>query len=154
MSGPRRERSYRAWCLAHRVIGPSAARKGTPRAARIGPWARAESSPRLQRPARGRVRKSPPASFEAYFYRGGLILQPTSAPSPMASFPLRRKDVEDFNRLLGDTPGYYAKMLGVPVVMANKCGPFTTKLPAFFPAQKSVFPGLSAIVDGDGGIKG
>ena len=137
----------------------------------------------------GRVRKSPPCSFEAYFYRGGndshvietelgrigvgicyenafyerlsalqdasvdLVLQPMSAPSPMASFPLRRKDVEDFNRLLGDTPGYYAKTLGVPVVMANKCGRFTTQLPAFFPAQQLVFPGLSAIVDGDGVIR-
>lgn len=138
----------------------------------------------------GRVRKSPPASFEAYFYRGGndnhvietelgrigvgicyekalyerlstlqdssvdLLLQPTSAPSPMASFPLRQKDVDDFNRLVSETPCYYAKTLGVPVVMANKCGPFATQLPAFFPAQRSVFPGLSAVVDGDGIIKG
>lgn len=138
----------------------------------------------------GRVRKSPPASFEAYFYRGGndvhiietelgrigvgicyenafyerlralhegsvdLVLQPTSAPSPMASLPLRKKDVAAFDRWIGDGPGHYARVLGVPVLMANKCGPFSTPLPAFFPHQQSVFPGLSAIVDGDGVVKG
>jgi N-carbamoylputrescine amidase len=138
----------------------------------------------------GRVRKSPPASFEAYFYRGGndahiietelgrigvgicyenafyerlsalheravdLVLQPTSAPSLMASLPFRKKDVAAFDRWIGDMPGHYARELGVPVMMANKCGPFSTPLPAFFPHQQSVFPGLSTIVDCDGIVKG
>ncbi len=138
----------------------------------------------------GRVRKSPPASFEAYFYRGGhdahiietelgrigvgicyenvfyhrlralhdgsadLVLQPTSAPSPMAALPLLKKDVEEYNRGIGDMPGHYARILGVPVLMANKCGAFHSPLPAPFPVQHSVFPGLSTIVDGDGVVKG
>ena len=72
----------------------------------------------------------------------------------MASFPLRQKDVDDFNRMVGDTPCHYARTLGVPVLMANKCGVFITPLPSFFPTQRSTFPGLSAVVDGDGVIKG
>lgn len=137
----------------------------------------------------GRVRKNPPASVEAYFYRGGsephvidtelgrigvgicyenllhcriaeffdasvdLVLQPTSAGTPTATFPVRPKDAVAFETMLGNGPRENALALGVPVVMANKCGPLVTALPGGFPPQNTRFPGLSAIVDGDGSVK-
>ncbi len=137
----------------------------------------------------GTVRKSPPASFEAYFYRAGngahfidtdlgrigvgicyenslyerllglyensvdLVLQPTSAPTPMISFPLRKKDAAKFDQWIGDMARHYASALGVPVLMANKCGPFVSPVPVGS-EQRSVFPGLSTIVDSDGISKG
>lgn len=136
----------------------------------------------------GRVRKSPPASVEAYFFRGGsdphyidteigrigvgicyenllheritelhrasvdLVLQPTAAGTPTPSFPMRRKDAEAFDCMLRGSTAFYAQALGVPVVMANRCGPLVTPLPGGFPAQNTRFPGLSAIADADGSL--
>lgn len=137
----------------------------------------------------GRVRKSPPASVEAYFFRAGtdphyidteigrigvgicyenllyerisalhqasvdLVLQPTAAGTPMPAFPLRRKDSAAFDCMLKGSTALYAQALGVPVVMANRCGPLVTPLPGGFPAQNTRFPGLSAIADSDGTLK-
>lgn len=137
----------------------------------------------------GRVRKDPPASVEAYFYRGGsgshvidteigrvgvgicyenllyermaelhgrgadLILQPTSAATPTRVFPFRQRDLQAFDCMLGQGAAHYAKVLGVPVVMANKHGTLDTALPGGFPTQHTVFPGLSSIVDGSGAVK-
>lgn len=137
----------------------------------------------------GKVRKAPPASFEAYFYRGGsdehvidtplgcigvaicfenlfydrlaefharrvdLVLQPMSAPLPETSFPFRRRDVDRFAHTVSQLPSVYARALGVPVIMANKCGRFYSKLPAIRKEFRSVFPGLSSIVDSDGTVK-
>lgn len=137
----------------------------------------------------GRVRKQPPASIEAYFYRAGedshvietqwgqvgvgicyenllacrmtelfagkvdMVLQPTSAARPMAAFPIRRRDAQAFDSMLADGTRDYALALGVPVVMANKSGPLVTPLPGGLPPQDTRFPGLSAIVDGDGQVK-
>ena len=136
----------------------------------------------------GKVRKAPPASFEAYFYRGGtddhvintplgrigvaicfenlfyerladfhvkqvdLVLQPLSAPLPEASFPFRRRDVDRFAHTVSQFSSVYARALGVPVVMANKCGRFYSKLPAIREEFSSHFPGLSSIVDSDGTV--
>lgn len=136
----------------------------------------------------GRVRKSPPASVEAYFYRAGsdrhviettigrigigicyenllcrqlcemfdekvdLVLQPTSAATPSITFPLRPSDAKAFERMVADGPAIHARKLGVPVLMANKCGRFISPLPGPFPEQDTRFPGLSRIVDGAGEI--
>lgn len=137
----------------------------------------------------GRVRKSPPASVEAYFFRAGtdphvidteigrigvgicyenllyeriatlhrasvdLVIQPTAAGTPTPAFPMRRKDSAAFDCMLKGSTAFYAKALGVPVVMANRCGPLVTPLPGGFPAQDTKFPGLSAIADSDGTLK-
>lgn len=136
----------------------------------------------------GRVRKNPPASVEAYFFRAGndrhyidtelgrigvgicyenllherivelhaasvdLVLQPSSAATPTATFPIRKRDGETFERMLAGIPAHYARTLGVPVVFANKCGPLVSPLPGGFPAQRTHFPGLSAIADADGSL--
>lgn len=134
----------------------------------------------------GRVRKSPPASVEAYFYRAGndshvietelgrvgvsicyenllferlqglyhasvdIVLGPAAAARPK---PILPGDSERFDQMARLGPSHYAKVLGVPVVMANRTGPLRTKLPGGFPGLNSRFPGLSMIVDSDGAVK-
>lgn len=137
----------------------------------------------------GRVRKNPPASAEAYFFRAGsdrhyidtdigrlgviicyeallherllglyrdrvdLVLIPMSAGTPTPVFPLRRRDAVAFEDSLRGLAAHHASVLGVPVVMANKCGPLVTKMPVGLPAQDTHFPGLSTIVEADGAVK-
>jgi N-carbamoylputrescine amidase len=137
----------------------------------------------------GRVRKNPPASAEAYFFRAGndqhvistelgrigigicyeallyeriaehhqasvdLVLLPMSAGTPSPVFPIRRKDAAEFDRMLQGLAAHYAKSLGIPVALANKCGPLVTALPGMMPMQRTRFPGLSTIADSDGTVK-
>ena len=137
----------------------------------------------------GRVRKSPPASVEAYFFRAGddphhidteigrigvgicyenllyqrlaalheasvdLVVQPTAAGTPTPTFPLRRRDADAFECMIRANTALYAQALGVPVVMANRCGRLVTPLPGMLPAQDTRFPGFSAIADSDGKLK-
>jgi N-carbamoylputrescine amidase len=134
----------------------------------------------------GRVRKSPPASLEAYFYRAGndphvletdvgrigigicyenllferlndlyeaavdLVLQPAAAGRLK---PLVPGDIKRFDRTIRRCAPHYARMLGVPVILADRTGPLCTKLPGGFPEFRSSFPGLSMIVDAHGSIK-
>jgi N-carbamoylputrescine amidase len=134
----------------------------------------------------GRVRKSPPASLEAYFYRAGctphvietelgrigvgicyenllferlndlvqssvdLVLQPSAAGRLK---PIRPGDVALFDRMVERIPVRFAKVLGVPTVLANRAGRIQTKLPGEHGEFDSSFPGLSRIVDSDGTIK-
>lgn len=137
----------------------------------------------------GRVRKNPPASAEAYFFRAGddrhvidtvlgrigigicyeallheriaechqgsvdLLLLPMSAGTPMPVFPLRQRDADAFDRMIGRLAAHHAGVLGVPVGMANKCGPLVTALPGGMPTQRTRFPGLSTVADSDGSVK-
>lgn len=82
-----------------------------------------------------------------------LVLMPHSAPSPMRSNRLVARDVEIYEDTLRTIPEWFATSLGVPVVMANKCGPWRSPLPLVpFAAQVSTFPGFSKIVDSDGRV--
>lgn len=137
----------------------------------------------------GRVRKNPPASAEAYFFRSGsdvhtieteigrlgisicyeallyerllehhhasvdLVLYPMSAGTPTPVFPIRRKDAAAYDRMLQGLAAHHAQVLGVPTVMANKCGPLVTTLPGGMPMQRTRFPGLSTVADSDGCVK-
>ena len=138
----------------------------------------------------GRVRKNPPASFEAWFYRAGddphwfdtslgrigvgicfenalyerylelhraevdLLLRPFSGASFEARFPIRQRDVDTIDRALREGTGESARLMGIPVVMANKVGRLSSDLPAGFPSQDIEFPGYSAVADGDGRVIG
>ncbi|MGQ9757520.1 MAG: carbon-nitrogen hydrolase family protein [Actinomycetota bacterium] len=85
--------------------------------------------------------------------RVDLLLMPHSAPSPMPNPLFPRRAVEEYNRRLKELAPYYARMLGVPVVMVNKCGPWTSPIPGLpFLTQKSSFPGYTCIADSDGSI--
>lgn len=137
-----------------------------------------------------RVRKSPPASFEAYFFAGGsdchwfdtaigrigvgicfenalyeryaelhqagidLYLRPFSGASFEAKFPVRQRDADVLNSALRDGTAETAKLMGIPVLMANKVGRLISTLPAGFPPQDIEFPGFSAIADSDGTLLG
>lgn len=137
----------------------------------------------------GRVRKNPPASAEAYFFRPGndshyidtsigrlgvcicyeallferlkeqftdrvdLLLIPMSAGTPTPRFPLRKRDAAAFDANIKGLPAHHARALGIPVVMANKCGPLVTAMPGALPDQDTSFPGLSAVVDGEGLVR-
>lgn len=137
-----------------------------------------------------RVRKNPPASFEAYFFTGGndrhwfdtpigrigvgicfenalyeryaelhaagidLYLRPFSGASFEARFPVRQRDADVLNAALRDGTAETARLMGIPVVMANKVGRLATTLPAGFPSQDIEFPGYSAVADGDGALLG
>jgi N-carbamoylputrescine amidase len=83
-----------------------------------------------------------------------LVLQPMSAPLPELSFPMRRSDIARFARDVAELPLLYARTLKVPVLMANKCGPFYSRLPAIRKEYRSTFPGLSSIVNSDGALCG
>ncbi|MDI6830046.1 MAG: carbon-nitrogen hydrolase family protein [Actinomycetota bacterium] len=83
-----------------------------------------------------------------------ILLMPHSAPSPMPNPFFPAGAVAGFNRLLEEMAPFYAAMLGVPAVFANKCGPWVSPMPGLpFLTQTSSFPGLSAIADGDGTVK-
>ena len=58
-----------------------------------------------------------------------------------------------FDSMLQGLAAHHARALGVPTVMANKCGPLVTAMPEWLPAQDTRFPGLSTIVDSDGIVK-
>jgi N-carbamoylputrescine amidase len=134
----------------------------------------------------GLVRKSPPASLEAYFYRAGstphvigtglgrigvgicyenllferlnhlaqssvdLVLQPAAAGRLK---PIRPGDIELFDRMVVRIAPRFARVLGVPVVMANRVGAIHTVLPGEHGDFESSFPGLSQIVDSDATVK-
>jgi len=137
----------------------------------------------------GKVRKTPPASVEAYFTKSGggnryietelgrigvsicgenifcasitelfdasvdIVIQPTSAPTVMKKFPFRQKDVEAVYNLIEKTPQIFSSKLGVPVILANKCGEWNSPVPGLSPDQNSRFTGKSSIVDSDGLVK-
>lgn len=83
-----------------------------------------------------------------------LVLMPHSAPSPSPSLLFPAAAVKAFDRGLGDLAEHYSRLLGVPVAMVNKCGPWRSPVPFLpFLKQDSSFPGLSAIADSDGRVK-
>lgn len=134
----------------------------------------------------GRVRKSPPASLEAYFYCAGsdshiietelgrigvgicyenllyehlrelceekidLVLQPTAAGRPL---PMKPGDIQLFDSMVRRISPRYARVLGVPVVLANRSGAICTPMPGDSGIFDSTFAGLSTIVDADGSVK-
>jgi len=86
-----------------------------------------------------------------------LLLMPFSVANLMESLIHNRKFLEYFNNRLGELACYYACLLGVPVVMANKCGRWQSPVPVFgLPflwKEDSTYAGLSTIVDSDGTVK-
>jgi len=83
-----------------------------------------------------------------------LLLMPHSAPTPMPNILFSRKQVEGYKRALQRLAASYSRLLGIPAVMINKCGPWQTPLPGLpFWNQDSTFPGLSTIADSDGTVK-
>lgn len=84
-----------------------------------------------------------------------LLIMPHSAPLPRERailFP--RKQYEYYHAVMKGLAAHYARLLGIPAVMINKCGPWVSPLPGV-PRfrERSSFPGLSTIADSDGKVK-
>jgi hypothetical protein len=79
-----------------------------------------------------------------------LVLQPAAAGRPK---PLIPGDLDRFDRMVRGIARHYARVLGVPVVMADQAGPLRTPLPGGVGELTSSFPGMSTIVDSDGTVK-
>ncbi|WP_287154356.1 carbon-nitrogen hydrolase family protein [Candidatus Solincola tengchongensis] len=85
--------------------------------------------------------------------RVDLLLMPHSAPSPMPNPLFPRRAVEEYNRRLRELAPHYARLLGIPAVMVNKCGPWVSPIPGLpFLTQRSSFPGFTCIADSDGTV--
>ncbi|MBN1259070.1 MAG: glycine--tRNA ligase, partial [Anaerolineae bacterium] len=83
-----------------------------------------------------------------------LLLMPHSAPTPKANPLYPRRIVAHDEHALETLAVRYARMLGIPTIMANKCGPWDSpilRLPML--TQHTYFPGFSAIADSDGAVK-
>lgn len=83
-----------------------------------------------------------------------ILLRPFSGASFQAKFPVRQQDVDVLNEALRVGTAQTARVMGIPVVMANKVGRLKTSLPAGFPDQDVEFPGHSAVADSDGTLLG
>lgn len=78
-----------------------------------------------------------------------LILLPHADPVPEAA-------ADDapaaWDHDLRDTARQFAVTLGVPAVLANQAGQWSSPMPGLLPDQRSYFRGQSAVVTGDGAI--
>lgn len=75
-----------------------------------------------------------------------------SAPTPQQTWYYGRRQAEAFVASFRHGAQNYARMLGIPAVQVNKCGPWTSPMPAFFPPQRSRYEGQSEIADSNGEI--
>lgn len=82
-----------------------------------------------------------------------LVLMPHSYPVRSGASGMFSK--ERMIRSLQGIAPLYASLLGVPVVLANKCGLWESSIPGpqLVKVAGSFFPGLSIIVDSDGSVK-
>lgn len=125
----------------------------------------------------GWVRKYKSGSFEAFFFRGDTgshvidtelgkmgvgicydnyltrFLQTVKSESvDMVIMP--QANVDAYTKVGKEMALLYARLLGVPAVMSNKCGAVRGALPVFsFMKAQFNYPGLSTIADSDGTIK-
>lgn len=81
-----------------------------------------------------------------------IALMCFSAPTPQQTWLYGPRQVQAFRASFRHGAQNYARMLGIPAVQVNKSGPWSSKLPAFFPAQSSRYDGLSEIADSTGEI--
>ena len=79
-----------------------------------------------------------------------LLLMPMCAPTPMRNILYNEKKIIAYHNVLKHAATRMAQQHGVPVIMANKAGPWDTPLPGWLPDVHSTFPGFSHIADSDG----
>lgn len=81
-----------------------------------------------------------------------LLLLPHSSPIPQKRNHIAQEHIDRFIADVGMATERYSKLLGIPVVLSNKCGEFRSAAP-FGPYERTTFPGLSTISDADGLVK-
>ena len=127
----------------------------------------------------GRVRKQPPAAFEAFFTKSGsgphvidtelgkigvgicyenelsYLLQMVHSQSvDLMLMPHATPAIAGMVFSLGELAPAYARLLGVPSILCDQCGQWQSPYPGIpFYKSDSSFVGLSTIADSDGAIK-
>lgn len=81
-----------------------------------------------------------------------LLVMSFSAPTPAQTWFYRKQNVAAYLASYLHGASNMARLLGIPAIQVNKCGAWSSDLPAFFPAQVSKFDGQSEIADGNGTI--
>lgn len=79
-----------------------------------------------------------------------MLLLPMCAPTPPRSIFYGKRRIAAYHDSFRRGATMLAEHHGVPVIMANKAGPWETPLPGWLPAVDSDFPGFSHIADADG----
>jgi N-carbamoylputrescine amidase len=79
-----------------------------------------------------------------------LLLLPMCAPTPPRNIFYGERRIAAYHNSFKYGATQLARQLGVPVIMANKAGPWETPLPGWLPKVRSSFPGFSHIADSDG----
>lgn len=79
-----------------------------------------------------------------------LLLMPMCAPTPPRRLFYGERRIAAYHDSFRTAATGLATQLGVPVIMANKAGPWDTPLPGWLPDVHSSFPGFSHIADSDG----
>lgn len=126
-----------------------------------------------------RVRKQPPAGFEAFFTKSGsgshvidtelgkigvgicyenqlsyLMQMVHSQSVDLMLMPHATPVIAQIVFSLGELAPAYARLLGVPSILCNQCGQWQSPYPGIpFYKSDSSFLGLSTIADSDGAIK-
>ncbi len=80
-----------------------------------------------------------------------ILLLPHSSPIPQKRSHIAQEHIDRFIEDVRIVAKRYSCLLGIPVVVSNKCGKFESPVP-MGPYERSRFPGLSAIADSDGEI--
>lgn len=81
-----------------------------------------------------------------------LLLLPHSAPTPQKRKHIPQEHIDRFNNDIKMAAERYSKLLGIPVVLSNKCGEFASSAP-FGPYERTSFPGFSTISDSNGTVR-
>lgn len=81
-----------------------------------------------------------------------LLLLPHSAPTPQKRNHIPQEHIDRFNNDIKIAAERYSKLLGIPVVLSNKCGKFESSAP-FGPYERTSFPGFSTISDSNGMVR-
>lgn len=78
-----------------------------------------------------------------------ILLLPHSAPTPQKRKHIAQEHIDRFKDDIKMATERYSTLLGIPVVLSNKCGKFESPAP-FGPYEKTSFPGFSSIADSNG----
>lgn len=79
-----------------------------------------------------------------------LLLIPLSGPTPQKRWYYSDAKMAAYNNTYRNAASKYASLLGIPAVMANKCGRWHTQMPGIIPMEESWFCGQSEISDANG----
>lgn len=81
-----------------------------------------------------------------------ILLLPHSSPTPQKRKHIPQKHIDRFNADVQVAAERYSRLLGIPVILSNKCGRFASAAP-LGPYEDTTFPGFSTIADAGGIVR-